>query len=66
MENHGAKEEEKFIVRAQDEIDVRIGANRTIENEKENKPKLEKKKSLASFWKRKKVIKIFIETSYLA
>ena len=58
MENPDAKEDERFIDRIQDEIDVRIGTDKLPNDDKEHKDNTEKKKHTFSFWKRKKVNKI--------
>ena len=58
MENPDAKEEEKFIERTQDEIDVRIGTDKLPNDDKEHNDSTEKKKQTFSLWKRKKVNKI--------
>ena len=58
MGNPDTKEEEKFIDRTQDEIDVRIGTDNLPNDEKELKDNTEKKEHTFSFWKRKKVNKM--------
>ena len=58
MANLNAKEEERFIDRTQDEIDVRIGTDKLPNDDKEHKDNMEKNKHIFSFWKRKKVNKI--------
>ena len=55
MENSNAREEEKFIEKSQDEIDVRLGTSTRAKDDNENKNNSEKRKHPLSFWKRKKV-----------
>ena len=58
MANLNAKEEERFIDRTQDEIDVRIGTDKLPNDDKEHNDSTEKKKQTFWLWKRKKVNKI--------
>ena len=58
MDNSNSKENDKFIERTQDEIDVKIGINTMSTDEKQQKNTPEKQKNVIRFWKRKKVTNI--------
>ena len=66
MENPNSKENDKFIERTQDEIDVKIGINTMSSDDKQQKDTPEKKKNIIRFWKRKKVTKILYGTFQFA
>ena len=57
MENSNLKENDRFIERTQDEIDVKIGINTMSSDDMQEKDTPQKKKNVIRFWKRKKVKK---------